>query len=291
MKGQIVCFGETLWDLLPGGRVPGGAPMNVAIHLKYHGIEPLMISRVGTDAFGEDLLDVLRQKAVSVQWIQTDSAHPTGTVHADVTNKTDVTYRIVEDVAWDYITFDPLVAEKVQQADFFVYGSLAARTRTSAASLLRYLPLARQRVFDVNLRPPHYTPARLEELLRYADILKMNHHELEEISAWYGGSGDQQHLMNFLRNYFGLQLVLVTRGERGAAALSGDGFAEHPGFAVEVEDTIGSGDSFLAAFLSNLLLLQPVPVCLERACRVGAFVATKKGATPFYDPEKVNDLV
>jgi fructokinase len=283
MIHQIICFGETLWDMLPSGHLPGGAPMNVAIHLKYNHYNPLVISRVGTDDLGEALIDFLRKKEVSTEFIQIGKTHLTGVVKVNVDDKNEITYKIVEPVAWDYIQYEEKVAEKVAQSDVFVYGSLAARSPTTRETLLQYLPKAKLKVFDVNLRPPHYTPERTEQLLQFADVVKMNHQELELISGWLELPGNEQQQMDQVLQRFKLQMVILTRGENGASVLTNEGYWEHPGYKVEVEDTIGSGDSFLATFLCNYLQEQPVPECLRKACLVGAYVATCKGATPAYD--------
>lgn len=123
---QIICFGEVLWDVLPSGKMPGGAPMNVAIHLTYNGFSPLIISRVGNDDLGKELVRFLQQKNISTQWIQTGEAHLTGVVKANISDKNEVTYKIVEPVAWDYIQYDEQVGELVAASDVFIYGSLAA---------------------------------------------------------------------------------------------------------------------------------------------------------------------
>jgi fructokinase len=289
---QIVCFGEMLWDLLPTGAMPGGAPMNVAIHLMYNGVNPVVISRVGTDEYGSRLLDFLKEKGLSTRFVQVDERHRTGIVHANVTNKTEVTYDIVQPVAWDFIEYSDEAHEIVALSEVFVYGSLAARHETSRNTLLELLPMAKQKVFDVNLRPPHYSPEGVEELLREATIVKLNHSELNELSNWYGsGQSGEREKMQFLKERYNLELVILTRGENGAAVLHGNEYTEHPGVAVQVEDTIGSGDSFLATFLSNYLRQQPLAEALKKACLVGAFVATRKGATPPYSPDDVEGLL
>ncbi len=282
MRTTIVCFGETLWDMLPQGSMPGGAPMNVAIHLTYQGFSPLVISRTGEDRSGNELSEVLQQKRVSTQWIQKDSAYQTGVVQADVLDKNNVRYTIVEPVAWDFIEYDQQVAALVQQSDVFIYGSLAARNQTTRLTLQKYLQQAAFKVFDVNLRPPHYTPELTIQLLKQAQIVKMNHQELAEIMGWHKAPTHERESMEFLKGLFGWQILIVTRAEKGAALLSNQGYIENSGFQVEVEDTIGSGDAFLATFLSNYLHKQPLADCLTKACMIGAFVATQPGATPFY---------
>lgn len=257
--------------------------MNVAIHLTYNNFTPLVLSRVGNDDLGKQLLDFLREKQVSTQWIQTGETHLTGVVKANISDKNEVTYKIVEPVAWDYIQYDEQVAELVAASDVFIYGSLAARNQTTRATLLQYLELAKFKVLDVNLRPPYYNPERTQQLLQYADAAKMNHQELEEISGWFGWAGNAKEQMQAVKNRFNLRLLIVTRGDKGAAALTDAGYQEHIGYKVEVEDTIGSGDAFLATFLKDYLQHEPVEKALANACLVGAYVATQKGATPHID--------
>lgn len=287
MNQKIICFGEILWDMLPAGKMPGGAPVNVAIHLKYNGLSPGIITRVGKDELGDNLLDFVTQKGLSTQYIQIDEIYSTGVVEANITNKTEVTYKIIEPVAWDFIEYDSAAATLAGQSDVFVFGSLSARNETTRHTLLQYLEIAPLKVFDVNLRPPHYTSERIKQFMQSANIVKMNHHELEEIMEWYSKYTDEQKSMEYLKNHFNLQVLIVTRGEKGAAILGDNGYFEHGGFQVKVEDTIGSGDAFLATFLKNYLHEQPIPACLEKACMVGAFVATQKGATPVYDPSEL----
>lgn len=290
MNHKIICFGETLWDMLPSGHMPGGAPMNVAIHLKYNNYNPIVISRVGTDDLGDALLAFLEKKDVSTECIQVGKTHLTGVVKVNVDDKNEVSYKIVEPVAWDYIQYEPEAAQLISQSDVFVYGSLAARSKTTRDTLLQFLPIAKLKVFDVNLRPPHYSPERIQHLLQFADIVKVNHQELELIMGWFGRSGAEEEQMEYIRQRFGLQMVILTRGEKGAAVLADQGFFEHPGYKVEVEDTIGSGDSFLATFLSNYLQEQPLAECLRKSCLVGAYVASCKGATPVYDPQHLEAI-
>ena len=287
----LVCYGETLWDVLPQGRLPGGAPMNVAIHLRYQGLVPLVVSRIGNDPPGHELREFLQSKGVADTYLQTDPEHQTGIVQANVTNSTEVTYDIVSDVAWDHIAYDEATAERVRKSDVFVYGSLAARNNTSRSTLFKYLQVAKYKAFDVNLRPPHYTPERTLQLLAEATVVKMNHHELAEITGWLSGPNDPRAGMVFLKDRYGLATVIVTRAENGAAVLSGEGYIEQPGFRVTVQETIGSGDAFLATFLTGQLRGDALALTLERAGRVGAYVATQRGATPPYDAGAVDKLL
>ncbi|MBE9463867.1 carbohydrate kinase [Dyadobacter subterraneus] len=280
MTPSIVIFGEMLWDMLPSGKQPGGAPMNVAIHLKNFGLNPTFISRVGTDDLGVELTDYLNRKGLSTEFVQIGETHLTGIVKVNLTDKTEVAYKIVQPVAWDYIQPDPGVDAVVAKSDVFLYGSLAVRNQQTKDTLYHLLEKAPLKVFDVNLRPPHYDRQTVEYLLSKADIVKVNEHELAIVAGWYGILPDPQTQMKFLADKFKLQTICLTLGANGAVVLDQDGFTSQGGYEVQVQDTIGSGDSFLAMFLKHILAGSPVSLALKNACAVGAMVATYQGATP-----------
>jgi fructokinase len=269
-----------LWDVLPSGKQPGGAPMNVAVHLRNLGLQPRLVSRVGTDELGAELLDFVASHGLATDLVQRGPTHPTGAVQANVDDRSEVVYDIVQPVAWDYIEHNEAVEAAVAQANVFVHGSLAARSPTTASTLFRLLERAPLRVFDVNLRAPHYNQPVVERLLTSADIAKLNHHELALIAGWYDAPADLETAMLSLARRYSLQTVCVSRGENGAVLYHGAEFFHHPGFPVEVKDTIGSGDAFLAALLRGLLRQDAPAVCLRFACAAGALVATCQGATP-----------
>lgn len=288
MTPIITCFGEVLWDVLPTSKQPGGAPMNVAADLRNFGLNAQLISRVGSDDLGHELLDFLAKKQLPLDLIQTGQTHLTGIAKANLSDTNEVTYKIVQPVAWDYIFLEPLLLNAVEKSTLFVYGSLAARSPQTLETLLALLEVAPRTVFDVNLRAPHYQRASVEQLLRLADIAKLNEHELSELSTWYGFETDLQRAMQQVRERYQLDLLCVTLGEKGAALLDKTGFYQQPGFAVEVEDTIGSGDAFLAAFLHKLLQGKAHPKALEFACATGAYVATQRGATPAFSEATID---
>ena len=291
MKSQITIFGEMLWDMLPTGKQPGGAPMNVAIHLKNFGLNPAFISRIGDDDLGGELMEYLDSKGLITDFIQTGITHLTGVVKVNLTNKTEVTYKIVQPVAWDYIQPTDENKELVRNSDVFVYGSLSARSTQSCDTLFELLEEAKLKVFDVNIRPPHFDRATAEHLLRKADIVKVNEHELEAITGWYGIASDLETRMKFLYERFSLQMVCVTLGADGAKVLEQGIFYSQSGYPVEVQDTIGSGDSFLAMFLKEYIQGTPIPEALRKACAVGALVATHKGATPSLSESELENFL
>ncbi|WP_165768321.1 carbohydrate kinase family protein [Hymenobacter amundsenii] len=288
---KIVCFGEVLWDVLPNGRQPGGAPFNVAVHLHQLGVSVDLISRVGDDELGTELLDFIDSKALRTDFVQRGKTHLTGVVKANVDDANEVSYKIVQPVAWDYIQYDAALGRLVEAADMFVFGSLAARQAGTRETLYRLLEHARLKVFDVNMRPPHYTRQGVTYLLDKADLVKMNHHELAEIMAWFGAETDRPAAMQWLADRFGLQGVCVTCGADGALLWTNGQLYRAPGVPVTVRDTIGSGDSFLAALLRGWLAGQEPGECLRFACATGALVATHQGATPAIGEADVHQLL
>ena len=283
----IVCFGEILWDLLPTGALPGGAPMNVAYHLHNLGLQPKLITRLGSDERGDELVAILHEKNIDTSFVQVDPAIPTGVVHATPDSNGDMRYVFAEDSAWDHITVIPSLLRLVEESAYFIYGSLVARHPGSRSALFELLEHANEKVLDINLRAPHYNRDTLEALISKADLLKMNEEELELISGWYGNAADLEGQVNLVRGKFGIDSVLVTRGADGAVVCYKGEWATHPGFRVQVQDTVGSGDSFLAGFLYSVTGGKTLDQSLAFACSLGSFVATRKGAWPAYS---ISDL-
>lgn len=288
---NIVCFGEILWDLLPSGKVAGGAPMNVAFHANQLGIAAQMISKIGKDDLGKDLVDFLTQKGLDTSLVQTDDTHPSGTVKVTLDAKGSPSYEIIAPVAWDFIHATTANKTAVQTADAFVFGSLAARNETTRHTLFELLKLAKLKVFDVNLRSPFYTKSLLMQLLHQADIVKMNDEELEIIGKWLDIDDTEAKTALQVKNHFNWQQLIVTCGPHGAYVFNKDGMISSAGISIQVQDTIGSGDSFLAAFLSKFSQGELPEKCLQFAAATGAYVATKKGGTPEFSEAQIWELI
>src|SRR5205823_4645529 len=149
---KVVCFGEVLWDILPSGPVPGGAPMNVSYHLQKLNKNPALITRIGMDEKGQELMNVFSGHGVSTDFFQADNKYETGKVYANPNEYNEVIYDIVKPVAWDFIAWENAFAELMADAEFFVFGSLAARNKISKDTLFRLLEIAKSKVLDINLR-------------------------------------------------------------------------------------------------------------------------------------------
>lgn len=290
-NARVVVFGEILWDLLPTGAKPGGAPMNVAYHLENLGCPTILISRVGNDERGGELIEFLRSNGLQTQHIQVDEKHPTGIVPAAPNEDGEMQYEIVKQVAWDYISTRPQHASLVKNAEYLVYGSLAARGRKSRNTLFELLEQPVKKLLDINLRPPHFNKSLVRHLLEKADMLKMNLAELELITGWFAGLITVEDRMKMLQDRFKLDTLVVTLGADGAVMSDKGLFYHQPGFKVTVADTVGSGDSFLASLLSQIIEGKPVPEALSFASAVGALVASREGACPRYTVEQVRSLM
>jgi len=282
-SNPVVCFGEMLWDVLPAGAKPGGAPMNVAYHLQKFGLWPAVISRVGNDEWGEQLLALLKKNGITTEYVQQDAMHQTGVVLAKLNERAEATYDIVSPVAWDFIEQHEDLKMLVSNAEYFVFGSLAARNETSRHTLFELLDVAKTKVLDINLRAPHFTKATVEALLQHCQLLKINDQELPLIAGWYANVKSMDDQMKLLQDRFDIPTIVTTCGGDGARLNQQGKIISHPGFKVKVKDTIGSGDSFLAALLYKLNTQAPLDEALAFANRVGAFIATQEGACPVYE--------
>jgi fructokinase len=288
---KIICFGEVLWDLLPSGNIPGGAPMNVAVHLNNFGVSSQIISRVGNGNLGAGLVDFLNDVGVNTSLVQIDENKQTSLVKIFLKENNDVSYDILRNVAWDYIEYNKDLEKAVKEANCLAFGSLAVRNARTRNTLLELLPHAKMRVFDVNLRPPFYSKDIIESLLVHTDILKINHEELEEIGGWYVDSTNEKVLVEALKKRFDLKMVCLTRGKDGAILFTENETIETGGYSVKVKDTVGSGDAFLAGFLMKMTDGKSLKEALQFACGAGSLVATHSGAVPKISEEAVLELI
>ena len=290
-KYQVVCFGEILWDILPNEVLPGGAPMNVAYHLKKLGLEPALITRIGTDDWGKKLVTLMDQNNISSDFFQLDDTLETGKVNATINQNKEVTYDIVKPVAWDNIQWEDKLETLVSGADYFVFGSLATRSEISRDTLFRLLEIAKFKVLDINLRAPHYNRPIIEQLLDKINLLKLNQAELELITGWFTTYQSDIDRIKVLQDKFSIPNIVVTKGENGSLFNCNGMVHTHSGYQVIVADTIGSGDSFLAALLAKLLADYTPGEALSFAGALGALIAGYNGACPDYNIEEINDLI
>ena len=286
----VQCFGEALWDMLPDGPKPGGAPMNVALRLKRLGLSVQLITRVGRDADGEALIEYLQSQQVSTRYVQIDDRHATGTVTVDTSDPGDVRYEIRQPVAWDFIDAGQFMRLNSESPDAIIYGSLASRSEVSSSSLAALLQQPGIKILDANFRPPFVDRMRIENLLHASDWVKLNEVELQHISGWLGVNLPPEELMRVIGDRYSLQLVCVTLGGDGVLLLYDRTFYTQPAYEVEVVDTIGCGDAFLGSFVAEMLNATPAHTALRRAAAVAAIVAASAGANPEIDEHAVKRL-
>jgi fructokinase len=284
---SVLCFGEILWDFLPDGLYPGGAPFNVAYHLHQLGQPAQVVSAVGRDLLGDELLLRLQHWGLPIDGVARDADRPTGFVRARVGAGGDARYEIAPDVAWDRIPVGEEIRRTAGAARALVFESLAQRSPSNRAALdllISALPANALRVFDVNLRPPHDDLTRARALACRATVFKLNAAEAARLAGGTGEPAHEEDHARTLREQTGCPLVCVTSGARGAGLLRAERWIWEPGRPVEVVDTVGAGDAFLAALVRHLVDGRiPDTEVLARACRLGEWVASRRGATPGYD--------
>jgi fructokinase len=278
---SAVCFGEVLWDIFPTHKKIGGAPLNVALRMNSLGVETTMISRVGADENGEDILSFLSSQEITTDLIQVTKEYKTGAVHVMINEKGNASYDILYPSAWDKIVETEIMDKVISEADVFVFGSLASRDEVSRETLNSLLDKAKYKVFDANLRAPYYTIEVLNKLMQKADFIKLNDEELREISRELGSPYNSfEQNIKFIAEKTNTKQVCVTKGEFGAVLYYNDKFYYNSGYFIKVVDTVGAGDSFLASLLIRLLRGKSPQKALNYACAVGALVAGHEGANP-----------
>jgi len=292
MKIKAVCFGEVLWDVFPDKARIGGAPLNVASRLSATGIETEIISRVGTDQKGEEILAYLKNNNVGTENIETDATYPTGMVKVTLSSSGSATYEISYPSAWDKIEVSGSSMDSVSKADVFIFGSLVCRDEISRNTLFDLLESANYKVFDINLRPPHYQKETLRQLMQKGDFIKFNDEELFEIAAMLGSPFNslEQNLL-FISEKTNTQSICVTKGSHGAVLLSEGKLVYNSGYQIKVKDTVGAGDSFLASLIAKLLTKENPQKALDYACAVGALVAGSEGANPRLEAEEIKKFM
>lgn len=280
---KAICFGEILWDNLPSGRLAGGAPMNVAYHLRKLGVDASLISRVGDDQAGRELIDFISSMDIPAENIQIDTEQRTSEVVAELKENNEMVYTITYPTAWDYIVWQNDFEAKIANTDAFIFGSLSARNEVSRATLLQLLEHAKFKVFDVNLRAPYYDKDSIATFLSHADFVKLNENEIAMLGDWFTAQHHERSVITALMEKFQLSEILITKGADGGTYYNTNQRINYQAEKVVVVDTVGSGDSFLAAFLSKKLAGEEIVYCLNFAAKVAGFVTSQKGACPSYD--------
>lgn len=281
-KPIVAGIGELLWDILPTGKQVGGAPTNFAFHAMQAGCESIVISAVGKDQPGDELLSTLADLNINCEFIQRND-FSTGTVTVTLNEKGHPQYIIHENVAWDNTVFNSKIESKLKELDAVCFGSLGQRNSVSAATIQQLLAAVKPgciKVFDINLRQHFYSTEIIIKSLEFADILKLNDEELPVLSNLFGLSGEIKNQLTQMLSLFKLQYIVYTMGEKGSIIIGNHEFSFLESPKVIVADTVGAGDSFTAIIISGLLKGVPLTKVHEMATRTAAYVCTQKGATP-----------
>jgi fructokinase len=279
-NSEVLCVGEVLWDALPEGLFLGGAPFNVACHLRAAGTTASLVSRIGEDRLGDEVLRRAPRYGVGVDLVQVDTALPTGFVRVSIDDSGNPDYEILAPAAWDAIAPTDALISRAAKARAIVFGTLAQRNATSRDTIQRLWETKALMVFDANLRAPFEDREIVRRSLQRADVVKISAGELQKLADWFELSGSPRETVDALAETFACSVVCVTRGSDGAALWHDGKWSEHPGFTVEVKDTVGAGDAFLAVLLAGLLSGAADSALLQHANLIGAYVATQFGAVP-----------
>ncbi|RYJ38400.1 Sugar kinase, ribokinase [Flavobacterium anhuiense] len=289
---KAVAYGEVLWDVFANEKKIGGAPLNVALRMKTLGCEVAMISCVGNDEDGRAIKEQVKQLGLETDTIVVSEDFPTGLVNVTLNERGSATYEISYPSAWDKIELNELAKATVKAADVLIYGSLVCRDDVSRKALEELLQNDIYKVFDVNLRKPHYTYEILNQLMLSADFIKFNDEELLEIVGTMDSPFTSlEDNMRFIAEKNKVRAMCVTKGKHGALLLWEGKIYENGGYPIEVADTVGAGDSFLAALITSLLTEKDPQNSIDFACAVGALVAEAPGANPEVPNSKIENLM
>lgn len=276
MQRYVVGIGEILWDMLPKGKMLGGAPANFAFHASRQGQNAIVVSAVGNDVLGNEILSFLESHDINHKTQVND--HPTGVVNVTLDASGIPSYNIVENTAWDNIAFTPQLAQIASQCSAVCFGSLAQRSAKSRQTIIEFLkatPGDCLRVFDINLRQHFFTREIIEQSLNLCNILKLNDEELIAITSMLSLGNNPCHE---LMQHYHIDTVIVTCGAYGSYVHTTDGTSFLPTPRVKVVDTVGAGDAFTATYIASILNGDNITTAHQKAVDCAAYICTHAGA-------------
>ena len=283
MNRPIINFGEILWDQFPDYKRAGGSPFNVSVHLQYLGRKSRLISAIGDDQDGRELLSLMEEKEVNDDFILRNK-YPTGTVSVLIDEESEPSYTINEDVAWDHITLTENAEKSASKARAFSFATLSQRSPTNRKTLSQIfdlLPADSSRFLDLNLRPPFVSKEIIENSLRQTNYAKFNQDEWDQVSGMFSLKDINQAITRF-----DLRGIIITRGGDGCSFFNNEGQKfDEPAASLNSHegDFVGVGDAFWACFIHHTLQQAPAQRRLEKANRYAGWVAEQKGGIP--DPD------
>jgi fructokinase len=281
---RVVVVGEVLWDRFSDSARLGGAPLNVAVHLKRLRHQPLLVSAVGTDASGEKAMKAITALGLDTSFLQSTDQHATGSAIVRVSAEGDASFAIERPAAYDAVALsDATIRQLVGwNPEWIYYGTLfpsSAQPRAVLQRLWAAMPTA-ARFYDLNLRPGFESPALVDELLRHADVVKLNERELQFLHQHLGLPADPEQFCRAAAERYQWRATCVTFGARGCALLLGGEYLEAPGVAIDVADPVGAGDAFAATLIHGIVSEWPIASIARFANHAGAQVAATAGAIP-----------
>lgn len=280
----VVGIGEILWDCFPTGPRLGGCPTNFVCHAQALGARAHLVGRVGDDPLGQKFFAEWTRRNHSTDYISVDPIHPTGTIQVTLDAQGNATFTAANDLACDYLPITAELSALAARADAIHFGTFAQCEPTARATIVHCLAATRPmclRYLDLNLRTGRFSPEIIVQSLDLANLLKLNDTELATLCTLLDIHGTVPTQLATLIERYGLQLIALTRGERGSLLYAADGAScDHPGYPVTVVDTVGAGDAFSAALVVGLLRGDDLATVSEFANRVGSYVCTQSGATP-----------
>ena len=284
MNDVIVGMGEVLLDMLPEGNKIGGAPANFAYHVSQYGFDGCVVSAVGDDKLGNEILESFNNRRLN--YLIQRVPYPTGTVQIELDEAGIPCYEIKENVAWNNIPFTVDLEKLAKKTRAVCFGSLAQRNTVSRETINRFLDVmsdaaGQYRVFDVNLRQGFYDKEILCNSMKRCNILKINDEELIAVSRMFEYPGiNLEDKCRALLSEYGLEILILTCGVNGSYVFTRENvsFVNTP--KIEVADTVGAGDSFTATFISAILKGKSIREAHELAVEVSAYVCTQNGAMP-----------
>ena len=289
MNEIVVGMGEALWDVLPEGKKIGGAPANFAYHVSQFGLPSCVVSAIGDDALGKEIIENFTSKGLDQ--LIAEVPYPTGTVQVEIDQTGIPLYDIKENVAWDNIPYTEHLDALAKRTKAVCFGSLAQRNVVSRETINHFLDTMPKDddsliLFDVNLRQGFYNKEILCKSMQNCNILKINYEELITVSRMFGYPGiDLQDKCWILLGKYNLKMLILTCGINGSYVFTPGNVSFQPTPKVEVADTVGAGDSFTAAFIASILKGKSVTEAHTIAVKTSAFVCTQKGAMPILPPE------
>lgn len=289
MNEIVVGMGEALWDVLPEGKKIGGAPANFAYHVSQFGLPSCVVSAIGDDALGKEIIENFTSKGLDQ--LIAEVPYPTGTVQVEIDQTGIPLYDIKENVAWDNIPYTEHLDALAKRTKAICFGSLAQRNVVSRETINHFLDTMPKDddsliVFDVNLRQGFYNKEILCKSMQNCNILKINDEELITVSRMFGYPGiDLQDKCWILLGKYNLKMLILTCGINGSYVFTPGNVSFQPTPKVEVADTVGAGDSFTAAFIASILKGKSVTEAHSIAVKTSAYVCSQKGAMPILPPE------